>query len=316
MSRVLLASLLAPALALWGTDAAAAPVQPGVNLAGCAVGTDGALCPSAADVNQYVSAGFTMFRIGFKGSVPTPRIMPAVDAALAQGATVLLDRHEYKWPSVDEQVDFWTSRFAKYKGNMRVVFDLMNEPRGFSSSSEPNDYYQWIDDTREIIKRLREKGFTNPIAVEWPQYSAIYRFDLGETAQQECVSAGCAIDRRGGFGDKDVILSPHIYLDKGSVGQSAVCGTNSYTAKFADQVRKRGLRAILGETAFGNYSGIPAGCAEVGRRLISDMISAPDVFIGYTIWGGGREWPSDYIFAIAPKGQSLDSEYARALLGR
>lgn len=290
--------------------------QPGINLAGCAVGSDGSLCPTPADVRQYVDAGFTMLRFGFKDTVPVSRIEAAVDAALSRGATVILDRHEYKWPGIPAQAQFWISRFDKYKGNQKVIFDLMNEPRGFDSIVQPNDYLQWVEDTRAIIAQLRTFGFTNPIAVEWPGNSAIFRFDKGEAANAPCISAGCAIDRLGGFGDRNVILSPHGYLDKGSSGTSASCDVYTFTASFATQARKRGLRAILGETAFGNFQGVPTSCLTVGPKTIGDMISAPDVYMGYTVWGGGREWPNSYIFAVAPKGATLDNPYVKMLLGK
>jgi endoglucanase len=305
------------AVLLFGVPSLAqAQVQPGVNLAGCAVGTDGSLCPMASEVNAYADMGFTMFRFGFKGTVPMSKVTPAVDAALARNAVVILDRHEFAWPSVDAQIDFWTARIGKYKGNQKVIVDLMNEPRGFNSLTETNDFNQWVIDTRAIIAGLRKAGISNPIAVEWPQYTAIFRFDKSEPAKKACESALCAIVRMGGFNDNNVILEPHGYLDRGSSGTSPTCDKYTNIAKFVVPARKYGFKAILGETAFGNYQGVPTSCKAVGSQMLAEIKAAPDVFMGVTYWGGGREWKSNYIFTIQPKGASLNNAYARELVGK
>jgi endoglucanase len=293
-----------------------AQARAGVNLAGCAVGTDGSLCPMASEVNAYADQGFSMFRIGFKETVPMTKVTPSVDAALARNATVLLDRHEFKWPSIDDQVAFWTARIGKYKGNQKVIIDLMNEPKGFNSTTQTNDFNQWVLDTRAIIAGLRKNGISNPIAVEWPQYSAIFRFDKGEAATKGCESALCSIVRMGGFQDDNVILEPHGYLDKGSSGTSSTCDKYTNIAKFVAPARKYGFKAILGETAFGNYKGVPNSCKTVAAQMQAEIRAASDVFMGVTYWGAGREWQSSYIFAIQPKGQTLNTAYARQLLGR
>ena len=300
------------------------PARFGVNLSGCEFGgaSDGSLCPNVSDVDWYIDAGFTLIRFPVKTGTPMERVKPAIDRALARGAIAIIDRHEYRWPGVDEQVNYWATTWYAYKNNPNVIFDPMNEPRGFNSVTQPNDWMQWAEDSRDIVAGLRAKGFNNTITLEWPGSAGVYRFDKYEPSSRACESAGCAIDRIGGLGDANVLLQAHNYYDSNGSGTSGSCGAYGLPSRFADELRRRGLRALVGEAAFGKFdskapTNPPTGCWKLGLEAIAKIKADPDVYAGVTWWGGGRAWSPGYSFSIAPKGHLLpNAPYVQALTGR
>jgi hypothetical protein len=272
----------------------------GINLAGCAVAAS--LCPNDDDINWYTAPaqGFEMFRLAFHDTTDQNAVRKAGDGLLAKGATVMFDRHDYKWPSVADQVAFWTSFGAKYKTNTKVIFDLMNEPRGFDDPVVTNDWTQWAADTKAIIAGLRAAGFQNTIAVEWPGSSAAFRFDKNEPAYKACESAACAVDRQGGLGDSNVIFSAHQYWDHGSSGSSPNCDPYFFLDTIRAAAAKRGWKLELGEGAFGSYLKVRDTCQPLLNQAIPEIRDHPDTWFGVTWWGGGREWKESYIFKIEP----------------
>jgi endoglucanase len=298
------------ALALLATPAAA-QTRFGVNLSGCTFVENGSLCPTVDDVAWYIDkAGFRSIRLPFHGSqasnpVIIQRIHDIVKAANARNVPVILDRHDYQWPTPAAQIAFWIPILRRMNDPEMVMVDLMNEPKRFNDPVMTNDWLQWVRDTNLIIAGIRKAGIRNRILVEWPQYSASFRFDKKEPASKECQSAACAIDRTpGGLADplKRVILSPHRYFNTGASGTTAPCVSkgDGQLGEFAVAARKRGFKAILGEYAFGNYKGAPASCAAISVAVMASLKADADVWIDAMAWGGGRAWPDSYIFKIEP----------------
>lgn len=272
----------------------------GINLAGCAV-SDG-LCPNQDDVNWYTASaqGFELYRLAFHDGSNQDAVRASGDMLLAKGATVMFDRHDYKWPSVADQVAFWTSFGAKYKTNTKVIFDLMNEPRGFDDTTVTNDWAQWAADTKAIIAGLRAAGFQNTIAVEWPGSSAAFRFSKNEPSYKACESAVCAVDRQGGLGDSNVLFSPHMYWDHNSTGTSPNCDPYFFLDSVRQAAEPRGWKLLLGEAAAGSHNGVRDTCQPLLDQAVTEIKTHPNTWFGVTWWGGGREWKESYIFKIEP----------------
>lgn len=301
----------ATALLSFATAAEAAP-RFGVNLAGCSFVANGALCPTVADVAWYVDkAGFRSIRLPFNGSqmndpVVLQRVIDVVKAANARNVPVILDRHDYKWPTPAEQIAFWLPILRKLDNSEMVMIDLMNEPRFFTDPVVTNDWMQWVRDTNQIVAGIRKAGFKHRILVEWPQWSASFRFDKNEPASMDCESAACAIDRSGGLIDplNRIILSPHRYFDTGSSGTNAECVSepagDGGLKIFAAAARKRGYRAILGEYALGSSKGLPASCTAIAANVVKSIKTDSDVWLDAMAWGGGRAWTESYFFKIEP----------------
>jgi endoglucanase len=327
------ARILLAALALFAIPAVAqAPPRFGVNLEGCTCVANGALCPTVDDVAWYVDkAGFRSIRLPFHGAQASDPVVlqhfyDIVKAAKARNVPVILDRHDYKWPTPAEQVAFSVPYLRKMDDQDMVMIDLINEPRFFNDPVMTNDWMQWVRDTNEIVAGIRKAGFKNPILVEWPQWSASFRFDKSQKAGEDCVSGACAIDRSGGLIDplNRIVLSPHRYFDKGASGTSAICvpdrGTAGGLREFAAAARKRGHRAILGESAFGGHQGVAESCAPIAKQVVAAIKADGDVWMDVEVWGGGRAWKEEYFFKIEPKKGTRDatplSSYVNLVTGK
>lgn len=297
-------------------DAKPAPVAAtlfGANLSGAEASGGDAVRPSLEDFKGYIERyGFKLLRYPFKDYRMTPARIAELKVNVAyagsKGVPVILDNHTYRWDTPDKAIAFWTEFARNFPDDGSVILDLVNEPRGFDDPMLTNDWMQWARDSKLIIAGLRANGIKHPIALEWPQWSATFRFDKKEAAWKACESAGCALDRDTS-GPLDPLnrtyLNGHRYWDKGSSGTSQSCdttwGEGSGLDDFAAQLRKRGLKGIVTEAAFGASFGIKDNCKNIGKNAIADMKDNADVLYGITWWGGGRIWPESYLFKIDGK---------------
>jgi len=285
----------------------------GANLSGAEASGGDAIRPALDDWKGYIERyGFKLIRYPFKDDRMTPaRIVELkvnVAYARSKGVPVILDNHTYRWDAPAKAIAFWTGFARNFPDDGSVILDLVNEPRGFDDPALTNDWMQWARDSKTIIAGLRANGIKHPIALEWPQWSATFRFDKKEGAWKACESAGCALDRDTS-GPLDPLnrtyLNGHRYWDKGSSGTSQSCditwGEGSGIDDFAAQLRRRGLKGIITEAAFGAHFGIKDNCKTIGKNAIADMKANADVLYGITWWGGGRIWPESYLFKIDGK---------------
>ncbi|WP_107045465.1 cellulase family glycosylhydrolase [Sphingomonas sp. STIS6.2] len=285
----------------------------GANLSGAEASGGDAIRPALDDWKGYIERyGFKLIRYPFKDDRMTPariaELKVNVAYARSKGVPVILDNHTYRWDAPTKAIAFWTGFARNFPDDGSVILDLVNEPRGFDDPVLTNDWMQWIRDSKIIIAGLRANGIKHPIALEWPQWSATFRFDKKEGAWKACESAGCALDRDTN-GPLDPLnrtyLNGHRYWDKGSSGSSQSCditwGEGSGLDDFAAQLRRRGLKGIITEAAFGAHFGIKDNCKTIGKNAIADMKANADVLYGITWWGGGRVWPESYLFKIDGK---------------
>ncbi|WP_184091877.1 cellulase family glycosylhydrolase [Sphingomonas xinjiangensis] len=100
--------------------------------------------------------------------------------ARSRGVRMILDNHTYQWKSVQEQVSFWTTFARNFPDDGSIVLDLVNEPGGFNDPVLTNDWMQWIRDAKLVISGLPKNGVNHPMAIQYPQWSAAFRFDKAE----------------------------------------------------------------------------------------------------------------------------------------
>ncbi len=329
----------APCVTPAAQEAAAAPPVPpahtaivvplfGANLSGAEASGSDAVRPSAEDWRGYIERhGFGLIRYPFKDDRMTPariaELKVHVAYARSKGVPVILDNHTYRWDAPPKTIAFWTGFARNFPDDGSVMIDPVNEPKGFNDPVMTNDWEQWLRDSNLIIAGLRANGIRHPILLEYPQWSATFRFDKKEGPKKACESAGCAIDRGGGLKDPLglTFINGHRYFDRGSSGTSKECeAKTSGFHEFADQLRRRGLKAYITESAFASHYGMKASCAAVGAEAIAALRANSDVLLGITWWGGGRIWPESYIFKIEPaKGTfwaAHNSPYLTMLTGR
>lgn len=300
----------------------------GANLSGAEASGGDAVRPSLEDWKGYVERhGFDLIRYPFKDDRMTPariaELKVHVAYARSKGVPVILDNHTYRWDSVERFIQFWTAFARNFPDDGSVMIDPVNEPRGFNDAVLTNDWDQWLRDSNLVIAGLRANGIRHPILLEYPQWSATFRFDKKEGPKKACESAGCAIDRGGGLKDPLglTFINGHRYFDRGSSGTSKECeAKTSGFVEFAEQLRRRGLKAYITESAFASHYGMKASCAAVGVEAIAALRANSDVLLGITWWGGGRIWPESYIFKIDPpkaaRFTAPTSGYVERLTGR
>jgi hypothetical protein len=300
----------------------------GANLSGAEASGSDVVRPSAEDWRGYIEKhGFGLIRYPFKDDRMTParitELKVHVANARSKGVPVILDNHTYRWDAPSKAIAFWTSFARNFPDDGSVMLDLVNEPKGFNDPVLTNDWDQWLRDSNLIIAGLRAKGIRHPILLEYPQWSATFRFDKKEGPKKACESAGCAIDRGGGLKDPLglTFINGHRYFDRGSSGTSNECVDKaSGFVEFAEQLRQRGLKAYITESAFASHYGMKASCAAVGGEAIAALRANNDVLLGITWWGGGRIWPESYIFKIDPpkatRFTASTSSYVVQLTGR
>lgn len=277
----------------------------GINLSGAEAKGGDDLRPTLADFRLTIERqGFDLIRYPFKADRMEParirELRALTDYARAKRVPVILDKHDYRWPPVAEQIEWWAGFARHFPDDGSVLLDLNNEPKQVS-------WMQWAADAKKVIAGLRARGIRHPILLEWPRYSGIGRFDRQETTGQPCISAACALGRTPGVLDPigRTFLNGHRYFDDDGSGTKALCLKRDGTPRaesgfgaFAAQLRARGLKGYVTETAFGSHAGIPESCQAVGADAVADLRANGDVLLGVTWWGGGRIWPDRYPFKI------------------
>lgn len=301
----------------------------GANISGAEASADDVLRPTIGDFQGYIDHfGFRLIRYPFIDTRMTPEriieLRTLTDYARSRNVVVILDNHTFKWLPVQQMVDWWSNFAKNFPDDGSVMLDLVNEPnKGFDDPVLTNDWLQWIRDAKLVIAGLRANGIRHPILLQYPQYSASFRFDKQEAGSAACVSAACAIDRSPGAIDPlgRTYINAHRYFDQDGSGTKKQCAPySSGWVAFADALRKRGLKAYITETAFGSSAGVDPSCVSVGAEAIATAKANSDVLLGVTWWGGGRMWPDHYHFKIEPpkavRFTATVPAYTQQLLGR
>lgn len=185
----------------------------------------------------------------------------------------------------DYFVNFWTQLAARYAGNAKVKFDLMNEPAGQTAASLATIY-------QTTITAIRGQSFNGYVFTEFgPSFAA-----CSDVTANGGPAFGTLTDSQS-----KLILECHAYLQQ--------CGNDScgdYAAQGA---------------ALSNLSGATTYCAANGCHLFwgefnagftpsmySEMTVAfnlmaanPTVWYGWSEYAGGPAWPEQYVGLIEPR---------------
>lgn len=330
-------------------DCRAAIRWTGVNLSGAEFGgvpTPGNLgvygmaytYPTANEVTYYMGKGMNVFRLPFRWERMQPTQLGALSAtelsrmdtfvnnATAQGATVIIEPHNfqryYPDPGNFQQsaqglvgaavpdaalVDFWTKLSGHYKDNGRVIFNLMNEP-----TTLPTE--QLVTTTNQVIAGIRGTGATNIIHVPGNAYTGAHSWTQNWYGTPNAVAMLNVVDPA-----KNIVFEAHQYFDNDSSGTSTQIGTNGATnntnigvqrlTNFTNWLKTNHKRGFLGEFALANSrfgepdgTGSTAKLADETLQATLDYIKAnDDVWEGWAWWGGGPWWNSgSYMFGLGP----------------
>jgi endoglucanase len=291
----------------------------GVNLAGgefgtAIPGTSGVdyQFPNNAEIDYFVSKGMNTFRIGFRWERLQPTAygsfvnayVTQLDALVAYAtstsanANVILNPHNFARyygntigsTQVPNAVfaDLWSRLATRFKGNPRVMFNLVNEP-----NTMPTE--QWVGAANAAIAAIRTAKAANTIIVPgnaWTGAFSWYATDYG--------TANAVAMRNISDPSNNTIFEVHQYLDANAAGEGADCVSTTIgstrLAPFVKWLRDNGKKGFVGEFAGGNN----ATCNAAITDMLTYMNNASDVLVGWLWWAAGPFW-GDYIFTVEPK---------------
>ncbi|KAI0480063.1 endoglucanase 2 [Xylariaceae sp. FL0804] len=227
-----------------------------------------------------------------------------VQACLATGAHCIIDLHNFaRWdgavigqdadgPSDAQFAALWGQIAAKYAGDERVVFELMNEPHDL-------DVGAWAQTCQTAVTAIRDAGAASQmILLPGSNFDSAASLTTDGSAD-----ALLAVTNPDG-GTSALLLDVHKYLDADNSGTHAECVTDNVAAlgTLADYLRARGRRGLVSETgASSDASCMTDFCAQ------NTFINAnADVFAGLVAWAAGS-FDSSYVLSLTPSSSSSSS---------
>ncbi|KAK2017679.1 cellulase-domain-containing protein [Colletotrichum eremochloae] len=215
---------------------------------------------------------------------------------LATGAYCMLDIHNFaRWnggiigqggPTDDQFVSLWTQLAQKYKGNEKVVFELMNEPHDL-------DIKLWAATCQKVVTAIRQAGATKQMIL-LPGTNFNSAEFLVSSGSAEALAA---ITNPDGTTD-GLIIDIHKYLDEDNSGTHKPCTTDNVESfrTVAEFLRSKGRKGLVSETgASSDASCFTSFCAQ--NTFINQN---SDVFIGLVAWAAGS-FGTDYVLSLTPK---------------
>lgn len=304
-------------------NSGALPFVGGVNMAGYdfTVYTDGSfngtgVDPPVSQFSHFAQQGVNIFRIPFAWQLMTPTLCGTIDgtffqrydasvqAALNSGSSpyVILDLHNYaRWngqviaqggPTNDQYASIWSQLAAKYKGNKKIIFGIMNEPHDVPSVST------WVDSVQKVVNAIRAAGATdNYILMPGSSWSSAQAFptEAGPLLVKVTDPTG---------GTSKLLFDIHKYLDSDNSGTHLDCVTDNVAVMQAvvNFLKANGNRqALLSETGGGNT----ASCFTALKSELAFVKANSDSIAGFTVWSAGS-FDTNYELTLTPNADGSD----------
>ena len=264
--------------------------------------------PTASDARYFVERGMNFFRIPFRHERLQPtlrgaldeaewaRLMEAVDAALALGATVAIEphnsaRHNGRVITELEMGDLWgrvANRIRSRPDASRIWCNITNEPHDMTTEA-------WVSLANAALRELRRVGFTGTVLVPgngWTgggHWSSSWYGTPNSKAMLNVVDPG-----------SNIVFEVHQYLDSDASGSKPECVSASIGVErltsFDAWLRTNHRRGFLGEIGAPNT---PL-CKEAVTRTLAFIEEHGDVWTGFAWWSAGSRWPASYPLSIQP----------------
>ena len=265
--------------------------------------------PSKATIDYFAGKGINTVRLPVLWERLQPQLSAELDPeelkrlddvvrdANADGLYVVLDVHNYAYyrqkvigsPEVPVTVlaDLWGRLALRFKGNSKVGFGLMNEPKGLATET-------WLAAANAAIAAIRHNGAKNLVFVPGNGWTGAHSW----------------LGRSYGTPNGDVMLGivdpvenyvyeVHQYLDSNYSGTHPECRNESIgvttISAFTGWLRQNKKRGFLGE--FG--AGTDQTCLAALDAMLKSIDDNRDVWIGWTYWAGGA-WPASYFTSVQP----------------
>jgi len=226
-----------------------------------------------------------------------------VQAALATGAYVIVDLHNYaRWngevigqggPTNAQFASIWSQLAAKFASTEKIIFGVMNEPHDL-----PDGVADWAQSVQAAVTAIRQAGATSQIIlIPGSSYSS---------AQTLPTEAGpdllTVTDPAGGVGK--LVFDVHKYLDSDNSGTHADCVTNNVAVltTLVQWLQENGNRqALLSETGGGNT----ASCETDLNQELAYVKANSDTIVGFSVWAAGA-FATDYVLSVTPNADGTD----------
>lgn len=309
-----------------GSSGAPPPAEPepepqvpyrGVNLAGAEFGDalPGVVdkdykFPTRAEVDYFMTKGMNTFRVGFKwerlqrsanggfDSAYAGSLDDLVEYATSKGAFVILNPHNFARyygklvgsSDVPNSVfaDFWRRLSSRYMDNVKVMFNLVNEPHSMRTE-------QWVSAANAAISAIRTAGAENVILAPGNAWTGAHSWESSSYGTPNAQAMLDIVDPKN-----NVLYEVHQYLDRDSSGSSSECVSETIGRErlvaFVNWLRKHERKGFLGEFAGANN----ARCNVAVRDMLEFIHASGDVLVGWTWWAAGPWW-GEYKFTIEPK---------------
>jgi endoglucanase len=289
----------------------------GVNIAGAEfaskklpgrAGTD-YFYPRKSTIDHFADRGMNTIRLPFRWERMQPalrsdldtaeldRLAVVVSLASARELTVILDVHNYaayrEQPigtadvTADALADVWRRLATRFKDNDRVVFGLMNEPKGLPTET-------WLAAANAAIAAIRQTGAKNLILVPgngWTGAHSWFGTSYGTPNAQAMLGVTDPAN--------NIAFEVHQYLDSNYSGTHPQCRGEQIGVttlqRFTQWLHDHGQRGFLGE--FGG--GSDPVCMAALDGMLTFMEQNRDVWLGWTYWAAGF-WPPTYFTSVQP----------------
>ncbi|KAK4211861.1 glycoside hydrolase family 5 protein [Rhypophila decipiens] len=250
-------------------------------------------------MRHFVKEGFNTFRLavgwayltggpatGTLNSANLAKFDEIVTACLNTGAYCIVDVHTYArfngriigqgGPSNSVFASLWTSLANHYKGNSRIIFDIMNEPHDVPSTAT------WAQTVQAAVTAIRNTGASSQIILlpgnGWQSAASFLKDGSAEELLKVTNPDGSTAN---------LVFNLHKYLDVDGSGSHAECVSNWINdgfAPIANWLRCHSRTAMVTETGGGNVQ----SCITYFCQLMTFLQKNSDVFLGVTGWGAAN----------------------------
>ncbi|KAI9684841.1 MAG: Endoglucanase EG-II [Bathelium mastoideum] len=299
----------------------------GVNIAGFDFGCDTSgncllqdVSPPGTDgtnqIDHFVAEGLNAFRLpvgwqylvnnnlgGALDSSNFAQYDGLVQSCLSKASLCIVDIHNYArynggiigqgGPSNAQFADLWSQLAAKYAGESKIAFGVMNEPHDVNID-------EWAVSVQAAVTAIRQAGATEQIILlPGNDYTSAgdYISDGSAAALSNVTNLDGSIT--------NLVFDVHKYLDEDNSGTHSNCVTNNIDSAFsplATYLRQNNRQAFLSETGGGPTD---STCLTYVCQELQYLDDNSDVYLGYTTWAAGS-FATTYTLSETPFGSGTD----------
>ncbi len=189
--------------------------------------------------------------------------------------------------------DFWNRLATLFKGNLQVVFGIMNEPSNMTAA-------EWYPALQAAINEIRNvAGATNLILAPGISWTGAHSWvTSGNAVEMLAITDPLA-------GGSNMAIEAHQYFDSDSSGISSTCVAPDVVIAriqvFTDWLIANGKKGFIGE--FGGSGNL--NCRACMAAFLAH-VEANDAYVGWTPWAMGPWWADAYV-------DNLDDRRSRML---